>query len=1380
GDAVTLGKDTVPSAATGPVTLAGPVGGLVSLAVTTSGATIFGGAVNLASLSTDGLGTTAIDGGAVTTTAVAGQVYGDAVTLGKETVLSAATGPVTLVRALSGSTALAVKTDGVTTFGGVVTLGSLETDAGGLTVINGGTSATGGLTVSTVLPAGQVYRDAVRLGRATALSAGNGPVTFGGTVSAVSIPIALDVRSAGVTTFGDTVDVARLVTDAPGMTVLGGAQATGKALVTRGGVSFGDPVVLAAPIVISASGGPVTFLSTVDGAFRLEVVTSANTTFRGAVGAGTPLAGLVTNAGGTSRIEGGLVRTSGALGQSYGDAVIVTRATSFKDEATGRLDFKDALSGRFAVEMAANRGSIEFAKGIGSGARLAGLSILAASAVNSAGAILLSGTAPGASRDGLQIGSGVSRVSMTVTGSLIEGFAGSGIRFVGGSADSSLGGFAIRANGTGVRVGSGDYGGTFVHSNAITGNTGSGVVLDATAGGVRALTVGGIEAAGAATGALRGNSIARNGLHGIEATRGSLAGSAVVANSIVGNGGSPAGGSGIAIAGDGLIVGWDVDAGDNRLGNRISGNASHGIDITGIDNSILSNAIHSNGGRAGQGVRLGANANGAAVTPQLVNVARDHSAGVVRIEVRVPGAPHTSPGTHLVQVFCNGAADEFNLFPVDTLAFEGRSHVGPVRSGQPLSRSRPTFVDGTPGVVAVTGEDGLVTIEVPASVVPVGSWLTATATRLAGGSPQGTSGFSRAFQVQNAPTLAIGGDGPGTTWDRELVYTVGPNGTLLADNLSAGVVSALTARRNGALLLADIAILLTEQGLPTITRRQVADIVARGEGVEITLAAPPEGENPGALVPGTTGTAMLADVSLPAARLYDASRLRGDANGGAVAPQALLLDVGADRILRALADATSRGETAVTAAERNAFVTRFQGGLRVASADFDGDGTAELVTAPGAVPGQLVEPFSAAGGQTKRPLSEAFGAASRVITIYNGRTDVGAKWSSVSIDMSSFFNEPPVPATKTQAAIPAKNYAGGFLVATGDLLGEGVNSGNGLAELVVVSTGHQRNRAFVFDVAVAAKGERPRISLAAAGVDGTRAPIPSRVIPLEAGRTVTGVAVAAFGAERDQERTIGRVFADIAIASTSAVSDQLSRTGGATALDTSTLRVYRGGNGGFVGGPAVNLVCPIEAGAPRTAVVNGVAVTTKVIQNAFLFGAGLASGDIDHDLRPDLVLGAQAGGLGTFRVIDNSVVRTLLQPTTTRADGEALLTRHLTATQPGADRYGVAGARPGRPDDNGGQWQPQGGTDFFLGKRVPTPIGAGFNAPLSVAVVERNGRSFSADVFAALGASNQAMEQVRWYECQAAGEWRAGDALLDTDGVATTNRFRPGRGLRLG
>ena len=98
----------------------------------------------LTSVTTDAGGTTAINGGAVTTTA--GQSYGDNVTLGANaTLASTGAGNITLGGTTNGGFTLAGNTGGATLFTGAVGAGtaltSLTTDAGGTTSVVNVTTA---------------------------------------------------------------------------------------------------------------------------------------------------------------------------------------------------------------------------------------------------------------------------------------------------------------------------------------------------------------------------------------------------------------------------------------------------------------------------------------------------------------------------------------------------------------------------------------------------------------------------------------------------------------------------------------------------------------------------------------------------------------------------------------------------------------------------------------------------------------------------------------------------------------------------------------------------------------------------------------------------------------------------------------------------------------------------------------------------------------------------------------------------------------------------------------------------------------------------------------------------------------------------------------
>jgi hypothetical protein len=349
-DPATFGKvfldaATTVSTGTAGTTFSGTLDGGQTLAVNTSGTTTFGGAVGgttaLTSLTTDKGGTTAINGGTVKTSGADGQVYNDAVTLGANTVLDAAAGAITFATTLDGVYRLDANTTGTTTFNGAVgsklALTHLETNNGGTTAINGG-------SVTTDSADSQVYNDAVTLGANTLLDAGNGGITFATTLDGA---FTLNANTTGTTTFngalGGTTALVSLSTNKGGTTAINGGS-----VKTSGsdGQVYSDAVTLGANTVLDAAAGAITFATTLDGAFTFAANTAGATTFNGAVGGTTALTSLATNKGGTTAINGGSVKTSGADGHVYNDAVTLGENTTL-DAAAGAITFATTLDGAF-------------------------------------------------------------------------------------------------------------------------------------------------------------------------------------------------------------------------------------------------------------------------------------------------------------------------------------------------------------------------------------------------------------------------------------------------------------------------------------------------------------------------------------------------------------------------------------------------------------------------------------------------------------------------------------------------------------------------------------------------------------------------------------------------------------------------------------------------------------------------------------------------------------------------------------------------------------------------------------------------------------------------------------------------------------------------
>jgi hypothetical protein len=180
-DAATIGANTQLSAA-GNITFGSALDGAFSLTAFTAATKTFGGAVGggtaLSSLTINGGGTTALNGGAVTTTGA--QTYNDAATLGANTTLtSVGGGNVIFFSTLNGAHSLTANTAGTTAFGDTVgngtALSSLTTDAAGSSAVNGGAVTTSG---------SQTFRDLVTIGNVNAtLASSSGSVTAASTVS---------------------------------------------------------------------------------------------------------------------------------------------------------------------------------------------------------------------------------------------------------------------------------------------------------------------------------------------------------------------------------------------------------------------------------------------------------------------------------------------------------------------------------------------------------------------------------------------------------------------------------------------------------------------------------------------------------------------------------------------------------------------------------------------------------------------------------------------------------------------------------------------------------------------------------------------------------------------------------------------------------------------------------------------------------------------------------------------------------------------------------------------------------------------------------------------------------------------------------------------
>ena len=181
--------------------------------------------------------------------------------------------------------------------------------------------------------------DLVRFNGAVTLVGGDATVNAGAGAITAESTIAgaqnLDLNATGVTSLrGAVTGLLTLETDAGG-----GTEVNGGGVTTTGIQTYGDNVTVDV-MAATFDGAVISFNGTLDGAEAVTINDTGTTTFAMTVGFTTPLSSLLTDAGGTTAVNGDSVRTSGT--QTYNDNVTFDGDTgftgttvTFNEDATG-------------------------------------------------------------------------------------------------------------------------------------------------------------------------------------------------------------------------------------------------------------------------------------------------------------------------------------------------------------------------------------------------------------------------------------------------------------------------------------------------------------------------------------------------------------------------------------------------------------------------------------------------------------------------------------------------------------------------------------------------------------------------------------------------------------------------------------------------------------------------------------------------------------------------------------------------------------------------------------------------------------------------------------------------------------------------------------
>lgn len=361
--AVVVGADAaLTSTSSGGIKFNSTVNGDYSLTVNTAGATVFGGNVSLAGLTTDVGGTTQIAGPVVTT--LGSQAYNDAVVLGADVAFSTtSTGNIGFSSTVDGTYALTVNAVGSVVFndalGGVNALNSL------------GVSGTTQISGDIVTIGSQIYNNAVVLAADVAFSSvGAGHIAFNSTVNGA---YTLDINAGGAIVFNGAVGGADPLSSLTAAAT-DGIQTYGGTMATTGSQIYNNAVLLGADTVFtSTDSGGIAFSSTVDGAYSLTVNAPAASVFAG----GVSVSSLTTDSAGTTQIRG-TITTTGS--QTYNDAVVLGANATVTSTATGNIAFNSTVNGPYSLAIAA-ADSIVFNGAVGGVNALSNLTASAADTI---------------------------------------------------------------------------------------------------------------------------------------------------------------------------------------------------------------------------------------------------------------------------------------------------------------------------------------------------------------------------------------------------------------------------------------------------------------------------------------------------------------------------------------------------------------------------------------------------------------------------------------------------------------------------------------------------------------------------------------------------------------------------------------------------------------------------------------------------------------------------------------------------------------------------------------------------------------------------------------------------------------------------------------
>jgi len=291
------------------------------------------------------------------------------VTLNNSSIVNSGSGGITFGSTIDGAYPLTIQ-------GGSGAISIPGAVGGGTSLSSFAVSSGSSVSLSSITASGSInITPPVTLNNFSVLSSGSGDITFGSTIDG-AYPLVIQGGSGAISLVGALGGGTSLSS----LEVSSGASVALSSITASGSINITPPVTLNSSSTVNSGSGGITFGSTIDGAYPLDIQGGSSTiSIGGSIGGGIPLSSFKISSG--SQVSFSSINTSGEI--QITPKVVMNEATTATSTA-GPITFLGDVSGPWTFSVEAGAGSISLSS-------LGGSSSFISDVILSGGAVTLNG-----------------------------------------------------------------------------------------------------------------------------------------------------------------------------------------------------------------------------------------------------------------------------------------------------------------------------------------------------------------------------------------------------------------------------------------------------------------------------------------------------------------------------------------------------------------------------------------------------------------------------------------------------------------------------------------------------------------------------------------------------------------------------------------------------------------------------------------------------------------------------------------------------------------------------------------------------------------------------------------------------------------------------